>query len=264
MDRCGDAALKGVGFSAALVALALVAVPAKAADTVVQFEAPGALASETGSNTVIRVLRTGPIGGRTEVRWAAFDGSAKAGSDYGALFQAAPPSGVVVFEKNEKMKTIVVGPHAPGFDDEGAPYVRLLVSRDFEPGEQFGIRLSGPGVGPMAEVTVEIAAHGRAVALSNSRYDVSPDAGSAVLVVQRIGDPEEGVSVEYRTRDVNSVPGRPYTPVSGTLSWAPGDVADKTITVPLLAGARGPVVAVQISEALNATLLQPSLALVVR
>lgn len=257
MDRCRDLALKFV--------LAL-AFSASAADSVVQFEAQRALVQEHASNVTLRVLRTGSLEGKTEVHWSTVDGTAKAGSDYGTQFQSAGPSGVLEFLPGASVMTLVLGPNDPAPDEAGVPHIRILRSRDFEPSETFTIRLTGAGVGAQAEVSVEIAPHGRAVSFTNSRYDVAANAESAVLVVQRIGALEEGVSVEYRTRDVSSVTGRrPYTPVSGNLSWAPGDREDKTITVPLLPGTtRGPVVAVEISEALNATLLQPALALVVR
>jgi hypothetical protein len=43
------------------------------------------------------------------------------------------------------------------------------------------------------------------------------------------------VSVHYASSDGSAIAGTDYTAVSGTLSWADGDTADKTIPIPLLA-----------------------------
>ncbi len=255
--------------SARLLLLIALSLPAAAiaAETVVQFGAPSMTVREAGPGVLVEVKRTGSVDGRSEVRWMTVAGSATAGSDFGTLFEASAPSGVITFLAGEHLKQILVGPAPPDpMEMEGdTPYVRILPSPGFEPSESFTIRLTGTQVGAQADIAVEIAAHGRAVAFSNSRTDVAAGSSTAVLTVERIGDATEGVSVQFRTRDVASAPGRAYTPVSGDLTWAPGDMDAKRIAIPLLGdAARGPVLAVELSDPLNASLLGPAIALVVK
>lgn len=72
------------------------------------------------------------------------------------------------------------------------------------------------------------------LALAAASITVKEGAGSAVFVVNRSGSFDGVVSVRYATVDGSAVAGQDYTAVSGTLSWAPGDSAPKTITVPLI------------------------------
>ena len=71
------------------------------------------------------------------------------------------------------------------------------------------------------------------IAFDASAYEVDEDAGHAVLTVVRAGGAEGAVSVAYATSDGSALAGEDYTAVSGTLTWADGDGADKTILVPI-------------------------------
>ncbi len=59
-------------------------------------------------------------------------------------------------------------------------------------------------------------------------------AGSVTLTVQRVGGSTGAVAVTYATSNGGAVAGTDYTATTGTLSWADGDAADKTITIPIL------------------------------
>lgn len=72
------------------------------------------------------------------------------------------------------------------------------------------------------------------LALAAASVTVKEGTGSAMFVVNRSGSFDGAVSVRYATADGSAVAGQDYTAVSGTLSWAPGDSAAKTITVPLI------------------------------
>jgi hypothetical protein len=61
-------------------------------------------------------------------------------------------------------------------------------------------------------------------------------AGTATASVFRLGDGTGAVTVNFATANGTGIAGQDYTPTSGTLSWAAGDTANKTISVPLLAG----------------------------
>ncbi|WP_022976195.1 choice-of-anchor D domain-containing protein [Nevskia ramosa] len=72
------------------------------------------------------------------------------------------------------------------------------------------------------------------LALAAASINVKEGAGSAVFEVNRSGSFDGAVSVRYATADGSAIAGQDYTAASGTLSWAPGDSAAKTITVPLI------------------------------
>ncbi len=55
----------------------------------------------------------------------------------------------------------------------------------------------------------------------------------ATLIVRRHGGTSGTLTVDYTTADGTDRAGRDYTPAAGTLTWADGDAADKTITVPV-------------------------------
>jgi hypothetical protein len=60
---------------------------------------------------------------------------------------------------------------------------------------------------------------------------VGEASGTVVLNVSRSGAAGGAVSVNYATSSGSATAGSDFTSVSGTLTWADGDAADKTITV---------------------------------
>ncbi|WP_161628846.1 Calx-beta domain-containing protein [Solimonas flava] len=71
------------------------------------------------------------------------------------------------------------------------------------------------------------------LALGASSYSVAQSSGIATLSVARASGSSGAVSVKYATVDGSAVAGTDYTAVSGTLSWASGDTAAKTISIPI-------------------------------
>ncbi|APV50821.1 hypothetical protein BWI17_14660 [Betaproteobacteria bacterium GR16-43] len=65
-------------------------------------------------------------------------------------------------------------------------------------------------------------------------YDVAESAGNVVLTVQRHAGSTGAISVNYTTVNGTATAGSDFTTTTGTLNWANGDVANKTITVPIL------------------------------
>ena len=64
-------------------------------------------------------------------------------------------------------------------------------------------------------------------------FEVSEDAGVALIRVERSQGEDGAVSVQYSTSNGSAVAGQDYTAVSGTLSWGDGDESDRTIQVPI-------------------------------
>ncbi len=69
--------------------------------------------------------------------------------------------------------------------------------------------------------------------LSASGYAVAQTGGAVTLTVNRIGGSSGAANVSYATVNGTASSGTDYTAGSGTLSWAAGDSASKTIVVPI-------------------------------
>jgi hypothetical protein len=85
-------------------------------------------------------------------------------------------------------------------------------------------------------VSVGSAAWARAdstLQFSGSSYTVAENAGAVTLTVQRTGDTNTAVSVDYATADGTATNGLKYTAVSGTLAFAAGQT-NQVVVVPIL------------------------------
>ena len=75
---------------------------------------------------------------------------------------------------------------------------------------------------------------GGALQFSASNYTRSESGVTATITVSRIGGTTGTVGVSYMTAAGGTAsPGSDYTPVVGTLTWAPGDAASKTFQIPI-------------------------------
>jgi hypothetical protein len=86
------------------------------------------------------------------------------------------------------------------------------------------VTISGNGVAPAGTL-----------AFSSAGYSVSQTAGTVSLSVSRTGGSGGAVTVNYSTSDGSAVAGPDFKATNGTLSWASGDSAPKSISVPLTA-----------------------------
>src|SRR5664279_1014371 len=69
--------------------------------------------------------------------------------------------------------------------------------------------------------------------LAASSYTVAESAGALTLVVQRTGDINAALTVDYATADGTATNGIKYTAVAGTLAFGAGET-NKSIVVPIL------------------------------
>ncbi len=72
-----------------------------------------------------------------------------------------------------------------------------------------------------------------AVAMSASTYTVARTAGSINLTVRRGGGTQGALSVSYKTVNGTALSGVQFTAKTGTLTWASGDGANKSINIPI-------------------------------
>lgn len=78
-----------------------------------------------------------------------------------------------------------------------------------------------------------------AIGFAPPRRSVVESSGSVTLTLRRYGPATEAASIRYATADAlagftTAVSGTDYTAASGTVAWAAGDSADKTISLSLL------------------------------
>jgi hypothetical protein len=174
-------------------------------------------AGEGARRVTIPVTRSSGAGTGTVVL-STVDGTALAGQDYVAS------NATVSF--NAGVTTVNVA-------------VSLVNNTLAEPDETFGVALSSPSgglvLGSPSAATVTITDDGdRHVEFAATAVSVGESAGSVTLRVRRLGPAGAAASVRYTTGNITAGAGRDYVASSGTLSWAAGDAADKTITIAVL------------------------------
>ena len=95
--------------------------------------------------------------------------------------------------------------------------------------------LNNPPTGGIGRFTTTLAITGflatpASYGVAVTCYELS---GKAYLVFQRMYGAVANVSMDYHTTDGTAVNGVDYTGVSGTISWAAGDISAKVVQVPL-------------------------------
>ena len=70
--------------------------------------------------------------------------------------------------------------------------------------------------------------------LSAASYSVNENGGSATITVTRSGPSTGAVGVTLTTSNGTATAGSDYTAVTQTVSFANGDTANKTVTIPIL------------------------------
>jgi len=216
---------------------ALAAVKALPAETVVfDFLTKGAIVPETGGAVTIEVNRQWSATGRVSVDYLTEEDSAIAGEDYTAT------AGTLVWEDGDiNPKSFVVT-----ILDDGHP-------ESFE--EAFSIALQNPTGNLIAhasnqtKVTIidnDGAGHFELTGISDYtriddffiyqiNYGIEENLNSVQIEVARQKGDQGIVSVDYATIDGTAKAGSSdYTPTTGTLTWAHGDVDDKTFNIPIL------------------------------
>ena len=171
-------------------------------------EPPG---STSSGFVTLTVRRAGNLTGPSSVTLSTANGTATAGQDYTA--QVALP---VAFAAKQAVATVKI------------PILGDLVD---EPDEQFTVTISGTGVIAPSSATVTVVDNDVAgtIQFQAAVWSVSEWKGFVALTVTRTKGTAAGASVHYAT-----VPGTAtaadYTPTSGTLTFAAGEVS-KTLIV---------------------------------
>jgi len=168
------------------------------------------------------VNRTDGSSGAVSVAYATrADGNAVAGTDFTAT------SGTLEWADGDTAPKTFKVPVS-----NTAPFVGKKVF-DIALSKQAGATLGTPS-------TTEIVINGDGspvpgvVHLAASSTTVAQSAGTASMSVARVEGSSGAVSVSYATANGTAMAGTDYSPVSGTLQWANGDSAAKTVAVPIM------------------------------
>ncbi len=92
------------------------------------------------------------------------------------------------------------------------------------------------GAGAEEWLDVQVAFQPR-IQWSKSAYTVNEQGGSALLTLTRTSNSVGAVSVTYATSPGTATTPADFTTTSGTVTWANGDTAPKTVTIPVTADA---------------------------
>jgi uncharacterized delta-60 repeat protein len=98
-----------------------------------------------------------------------------------------------------------------------------------------GVRISNlasGGISPNEWIDVRID-FGSQILLATTDVEVDEQAGNAVLTLKRTFGSTGLASVNYATAGGTATSGTDFLPVSGTVTWANGDLADKQVLVPI-------------------------------
>ena len=171
---------------------------------------------ENAGPLLITVTRNSGAGTST-VDYATADGTAVAGVNY------TNTHGTLTFAPGVTRQTVSV-PVLPDHLVRG-PLGFTLVLADATGGV-----LLAPTTAAVTVVDTDVPG---AIGVGLNFLNAAPGAAAASVVVSRTGGSAGTVTVAYATSGGNARPGVDYTPVSGTLTFAPGQVS-KTIAVPLL------------------------------
>ncbi len=103
------------------------------------------------------------------------------------------------------------------------------------------------------DVSVNTCPTPSTVALSSTTYSVNENGGSVTVTVSRTGSSTGAVTVNYATASGSATAGIDFSSAIGTLSWADGELGNKTFSVTILDDT-----ASEGSETVNLTISGPS------
>jgi hypothetical protein len=116
--------------------------------------------------------------------------------------------------------------------------VPLSDATPFSGSRNFLVQLSGPtGIALSSANEVNVTVYGNkgggTVSVAAPTYTVAQNAGKATITVNRTGGSVGSAVVYYATANSSAIAGTDYTSESGQLSWANGDAAPKSFSIPI-------------------------------
>jgi len=202
----------------------------------VQFTATVTTVSEGVGVAQVLVSRTGSTAGGATVDFATANGTAIAGTDFGILGDATPPSGTLTFAAGQTSRSVIVPIIDTGIAD-GVRTLSVVLSNPLPTGATV--------LGARTTTTLKIVDNeAPSLGFSAPTYSTKENAGAATITVELTGVSSAPVTVDWATSNVTAIAGTDYgtlgntTPPSGTLTFPAGGTATgvrtKTFSVRIL------------------------------
>src|SRR5678815_1163412 len=179
---------------------------------IIQFTAATYQVDETAGSVTISVQRIGDTTGTATVHFAASNGTATAGSDYGTQGSTTPPSGTLGFGPGQIVATFTIPILNSGSSCEGDETVNLSLNTP-----SFGTVL-----GSRNTSTLTILDTSACINFTSPTYTVTENKGPAQISVSRSGPTGIPATVQFSTSDLTAVAGVDYTAVNRTVTFLPG------------------------------------------
>jgi hypothetical protein len=183
---------------------------------VVRLASNNVTANEADGAVTLTVTRQGTLTNGATVLCTTRDDTARAGLDYTAL------NTTLTFAPDEDSKTVTVN---------------LINDTVVEATERFRLTLSSLSAGGVPggslEAIINITEDDAGLTFAVVATNVVESFGEVTLAVRRTGNTNSAVSTDYITRGLTALAETDFEPVTGTVSFDPGDVL-KTFTVPIV------------------------------
>lgn len=221
----------GNAVGAALGAQSVATVTVTDNDSNIQFDAATASVNESADTVTLNVTRTGTLGVAASVRYTTVAGMAAS-----ARYATAAGTAQAVSDFTATSGTLNWG---AGDGNTKTITVPIVNNTLVEGLETFSVMLNTPTgatLGVTNKSTVTIVDNDSAIQFAAATATVNETAGTLTLNVTRTagaGASLDAATVAYATANGTAIAGSDYTATSGTLTWGAGDIAAKTITVPI-------------------------------
>ena len=206
-----------------------------------QFSAATYSVGENAGNAAVIVTRTGGSSGAVSVSFATSNGTATAPGDYTAV------SPTVSFADGDTANKTISIPIINDTTAEANETVNLTLSSPTG-----GATLGTPSTAVLTITDNDVAPAGT-LQFSAATYSVGENAGNAAVIVTRTGGSSGAVSVSFATSNGTATAPGDYTAASPTVSFADGDTANKTISIPIINDTTA-----EANETVNLTLSSPT------
>ncbi len=192
----------------------------------VSFASSNFNAHEVSGAATITVVRTGGSSGVLSVYAATSNGTATNGADYVGV------TNLLTWNSGDaSVKSFSV----PLIHNGLVTSNEVVNLRLFSPVVDGSTNNNALGLQSTATLTILNDDFYGNLSFSTPTYSVNDNAGVATITILRLGGGAQSISVQYATSDGNAVAFSNYTPVSGTLTFGPGEFA-KSFTVPIKDG----------------------------